>query len=50
MLILFSHILSWIGAKTAILIGVTQLVKTLRTMKTSDLSAKTFILIWKHRD
>ena len=40
-----SQILSWVGTTTGMLIGVPQLVKTIRTKKASDLSATTFILI-----
>jgi uncharacterized protein with PQ loop repeat len=40
-----SQILSWIGTATGMLIGIPQLVKTIRTRKTGDLSATTFILI-----
>jgi len=40
-----SQILSWIGTATGVLIGIPQLVKTVRTKKTGDLSATTFILI-----
>lgn len=40
-----SQILSWVGTTTGMLIGVPQLVKTIRTKKAGDLSATTFILI-----
>jgi len=40
-----SQVLSWIGSATGMFIGLPQLVKTVRTKKTSDLSATTFILI-----
>jgi uncharacterized protein with PQ loop repeat len=40
-----SQILSWVGTVTGMLIGIPQLVKTIRTRKTGDLSATTFILI-----
>lgn len=40
-----SQILSWVGTGTGMLIGLPQLVKTLRTRKAGDLSATTFILI-----
>jgi len=40
-----SQVLSWIGSATGMFIGIPQLVKTLRTKKTSDLSATTFVLI-----
>ena len=40
-----SQVLSWIGTGTGMLIGLPQLVKTIRTKKTGDLSATTFILI-----
>jgi uncharacterized protein with PQ loop repeat len=41
----FSQILSWIGSALGMFIGSPQLVKTIRTRKTGDLSATTFILI-----
>ena len=40
-----SQILSWVGTITGMLIGIPQLVKTLKTKKASDLSAMTFLLI-----
>ena len=40
-----SQVLSWVGSATGMFIGLPQLVKTVRTKKTSDLSATTFILI-----
>ena len=40
-----SQMLSWVGTTTGMLVGIPQLIKTLRTKKTSDLSATTFILI-----
>ena len=40
-----SQILSWIGSATGMLIGIPQLVKTVRTKKAGDLSATTFVLI-----
>jgi len=40
-----SQAFSWIGSATGMFIGIPQLVKTIRTKKTSDLSATTFILI-----
>jgi uncharacterized protein with PQ loop repeat len=40
-----SQVLSWVGTATGMFVGVPQLVKTVRTKKTSDLSATTFILI-----
>ena len=40
-----SQFLSWVGTTTGLLIGIPQLVKTLRKKKASDLSATTFILI-----
>ena len=40
-----SQILSWVGTTTGMLIGIPQLVKTVRTKKAGDLSATTFILI-----
>jgi uncharacterized protein with PQ loop repeat len=40
-----SQILSWIGTTTGMLIGIPQLLKTIRTKKAGDLSAITFILI-----
>lgn len=40
-----SQILSWVGTTTGMLIGIPQLLKTVRTKKAGDLSATTFILI-----
>jgi len=40
-----SQLLSWVGTTTGMLIGIQQLVKTVRTKKAGDLSAATFILI-----
>ncbi|HEU0295903.1 MAG TPA: SemiSWEET family transporter [Anaerolineales bacterium] len=40
-----TQILSWIGTSTGMLIGIPQLIKTIKTKKASDLSATTFILI-----
>jgi uncharacterized protein with PQ loop repeat len=40
-----SQILSWVGTTTGMLIGLPQLVKTVKTRKAGDLSATTFILI-----
>ena len=40
-----SQVLSWIGTATGMFIGIPQLVKTVRTKKTGDLSGTTFILI-----
>ena len=40
-----SQILSWVGTTTGMLIGIPQLVKTIKTKKAGDLSATTFILI-----
>lgn len=40
-----SQILSWVGTTTGVLIGIPQLLKTVRTKKAGDLSATTFILI-----
>jgi len=40
-----SQVLSWIGSATGMLIGIPQLVKTVRTKKAGDLSATTFVLI-----
>ena len=40
-----SQILSWVGTTTGMLIGIPQLVRTVRTKKAGDLSATTFILI-----
>jgi uncharacterized protein with PQ loop repeat len=40
-----SQVLSWIGTATGMLVGLPQLVKTVRTKKTGDLSGTTFILI-----
>jgi len=40
-----SQLLSWVGTGTGMLIGIPQLVKTIRTKQAGDLSAMTFILI-----
>jgi uncharacterized protein with PQ loop repeat len=40
-----SQVLSWIGTATGMFIGIPQLVKTVRTKKTGDLSEMTFTLI-----
>ena len=40
-----SQILSWVGTGTGVLIGIPQLVKTVRTKKVGDLSTTMFILI-----
>jgi len=40
-----SQVLSWVGTGTGMLISLPQLVKTVRTKKSNDLSATTFILI-----
>jgi len=40
-----SQILGWLGTVFGTFIGIPQLVKTIRTKKTGDLSAATFILI-----
>jgi uncharacterized protein with PQ loop repeat len=40
-----SQIFSWLGTAIGISVGIPQLVKTIKTKKTSDLSATTFILI-----
>ena len=40
-----SQILSWIGAAAGMFVGIPQLVKTIKTGKTGDLSAATFTLI-----
>jgi uncharacterized protein with PQ loop repeat len=40
-----SQILGWIGTTTGMLIGIPQLVKTIKTRRAGDLSATTFILI-----
>ncbi len=40
-----SQLMIWFGTGTGILVGLPQLVKTLRTKKAGDLSAATFILI-----
>jgi uncharacterized protein with PQ loop repeat len=40
-----SPILGWVGTTTGMLIGLPQLVKTIKTRKAGDLSATTFILI-----
>jgi len=40
-----SQVLSWVGTATGMFIGIPQLVKTVRTRKTGDLSATTFNLI-----
>jgi uncharacterized protein with PQ loop repeat len=40
-----SQIFSWMGTAIGISVGIPQLVKTLRTKKTGDLSTTTFVLI-----
>jgi uncharacterized protein with PQ loop repeat len=40
-----SQILSWVGTGTGVLIGIPQLVKTVRTKRVGDLSVTMFILI-----
>ena len=40
-----SQILSWIGTGTGVLIGIPQLVKTVRTKRVGDLSVTMFVLI-----
>lgn len=40
-----SQILSWVGTGTGMLIGIPQLVKTLRTKQAGDLSTTTYVLI-----
>lgn len=40
-----SQIMSWIGFVTGMLIGLPQLVKTMKTRSAGDLSAATFFLI-----
>jgi uncharacterized protein with PQ loop repeat len=40
-----SQILGWLGTVFGTFIGIPQLVKTIRTKKTGDLSTATFILI-----
>ena len=40
-----SQIFSWMGTAIGISVGIPQLVKTLRTKKTGDLSPTTFVLI-----
>ena len=40
-----SQLLSWVGTGTGMLIGIPQLVKTIRTKQVGDLSATTFVLI-----
>lgn len=39
-----SQMLSWLGSATGIFIGIPQLIKTVRTKKSGDLSAISFIL------
>jgi len=40
-----SQILSWVGTGTGVLIGIPQLVKTVRTKRVGDLSTTMFVLI-----
>ena len=40
-----SQIFGWLGTAIGMCVGIPQLVKTIRTKKTGDLSATTFILI-----
>jgi uncharacterized protein with PQ loop repeat len=40
-----SQILGWTGTVIGTFVGIPQLVKTIRTKKTGDLSAMTFVLI-----
>ncbi len=40
-----SQVLGWIGFVIGMLVGMPQLVKTIKTQKTGDLSAMTFVLI-----
>ena len=40
-----SQILSWIGFIVGMLIGIPQLVKTVKTKSAGDLSAMTFVLV-----
>ena len=40
-----SQLSGWIGTALGMLIGIPQLVKTIKTKKTGDLSEMTFILI-----
>jgi len=38
-------VLSWIGTCTGLVIGVPQIIKSIRTRKTDDVSVLTFLLI-----
>ncbi|CAG1011840.1 hypothetical protein ANAEL_04285 [Anaerolineales bacterium] len=40
-----SQIFGWMGTVIGTFIGIPQLIKTIRTKKTGDLSATTFVLI-----
>jgi uncharacterized protein with PQ loop repeat len=40
-----SQVLGWIGFVVGMLIGVPQIVKTVRTKRAGDLSAMTFVLV-----
>jgi len=40
-----SQVMSWIGFVTGTLIGIPQLIKTIKTRSAGDLSAATFLLI-----
>jgi uncharacterized protein with PQ loop repeat len=40
-----SQVMSWIGVVTGTLIGIPQLVKTIRTKSAGDLSVTTYVLI-----
>ena len=40
-----SQVFGWLGTAIGMCVGIPQLVKTVRTKKTGDLSATTFILI-----
>ncbi|MCB0164998.1 MAG: hypothetical protein KDI79_12275 [Anaerolineae bacterium] len=40
-----SQLMGWVGFLTGLLIGLPQLIKTIKTKRTGDLSAATFALI-----
>jgi uncharacterized protein with PQ loop repeat len=40
-----SQVFSWMGTVIGTLVGIPQLIKTIRTKKTGDLSVMTFVLI-----
>ncbi|MFC1823659.1 PQ-loop domain-containing transporter [Thermodesulfobacteriota bacterium] len=41
----FTQIMSWLGFISGLLIGIPQLIKTIRTKSAKDVSALTFLLI-----